>query len=251
MTHEKPREEQPAGAPDTSERFLERWSRRKLAARDAESVPPPAPESSAPSPASPAPAGEQGKASADRAPAAEPAAPLPPVESLTFESDFRAFLQPHVAEDLKRQALKKLLRDPRFNVMDGLDVYIDDYSLPSPLPSEQLRRLAHARYIFDPPPTRVNAQGHVEDVPDDEGERIAASADGGGDADHSHPAAPPPAAAGLAAAAGSGGPDVPAAHAAVDVSRASEQGSTPLQSAGSECNADDQRPSDSRRNPTR
>jgi hypothetical protein len=113
---------------------------------------------------------EDCKLSNEDMPADEPTAsaqqsPLPPVESLTFESDFRAFLQPHVAEDLKRQALKKLLHDPRFNVMDGLDVYIDDYSVPSPLEPALARALVSARYIFEPPPTRVNAQGHVEEVP--------------------------------------------------------------------------------------
>ena len=96
------------------------------------------------------------------------APPLPPVESLTFDSDFRAFMQPHVEEALKRQTLRKLLHDPRFNVMDGLDVYIDDYSLPSPLEPEVARSLMQARYVFDPPPTRVNADGYVEDVPPQE-----------------------------------------------------------------------------------
>jgi hypothetical protein len=99
--------------------------------------------------------------------------PLPPVDTLTFDSDFRAFLQPHVGEDLKRQARRKLLHDPRFNVIDGLDVYIEDSSTPSPLEPAIAAGLAQARYIFDPPPTRVNAQGHVEDVPAE-----AESADG-------------------------------------------------------------------------
>jgi hypothetical protein len=106
--------------------------------------------------------------------------PLPPVESLTFESDFRAFLQPHVAEDLKREALKKLLHDPRFNVMDGLDVYIDDYSIPSPLEPAVARALVSARYIFDPPSTRLNAQGHVEEIP--AAEAAAPGEDPGGEA---------------------------------------------------------------------
>jgi hypothetical protein len=48
---------------------------------------------------------------------------LPPVQSLTIDSDFSAFLQPEVDETLKRQALKQLFRDPRFNVMDGLRVH--------------------------------------------------------------------------------------------------------------------------------
>ena len=93
--------------------------------------------------------------------------PLPPLESLTIDSDFSPFMQPGVDEELKRSALRKLLRDPHFNVMDGLDVYIDDYSKPSPLEPELARTLAQARYLFNPPKTRVTAEGIVEDVPDD------------------------------------------------------------------------------------
>jgi hypothetical protein len=90
---------------------------------------------------------------------------LPPVESLTLESDFTAFMRPDVDPSLRRAALRKLFRDPRFNVMDGLDVYIDDYSKSEPIPPEIVQRLVAARNIFFPPQTRVNAQGHVEDVP--------------------------------------------------------------------------------------
>ncbi|MFO1283188.1 MAG: DUF3306 domain-containing protein [Burkholderiales bacterium] len=76
---------------------------------------------------------------------------LPDVDSLTFDADFSAFLQPKVDESVKRAALKKLFSDPRFNVMDGLDVYIDDYSKPDPLPPGMLERLVSARIALDPP----------------------------------------------------------------------------------------------------
>jgi hypothetical protein len=160
--------DQPDVQPAKDETFLQRWSRRKLAAASDADVKPPLPATEQPAapPASPA---EEDSASGRQSPSVGPAAgtepALPPLDSLTFESDFRAFLQPHVAEDVKRQALKKLLHDPRFNVMDGLDVYIDDYSVPSPLEPALARALEHARYIFEPPPTRVSADGHVEDVP--------------------------------------------------------------------------------------
>jgi hypothetical protein len=72
---------------------------------------------------------------------------LPPVESLTPESDFAAFMQPKVDEGVKRQALKKLFADPRFNVMDGLDVYIDDYTKPDPIPPDVLERLAQSGFV--------------------------------------------------------------------------------------------------------
>jgi Protein of unknown function (DUF3306) len=78
-----------------------------------------------------------------------PVAPvaLPPLESLTPESDFTAFMQPQVDEGVKRLALKKLFSDPRFNVMDGLDVYIDDYSKESPLPEGWLEKMEQVRHL--------------------------------------------------------------------------------------------------------
>jgi len=174
-----------------STRFsLRRWSQRKHAAahgRDAahdDVAPgknPPAkaevqaaaakPDAGAPGAMSAVPSVQRPVQSAP-APAAAaavpPAAiPLPALESLTIDSDFSPFMQAGVDEDLKRSALRKLLRHPRFNVMDGLDVYIDDYSIPSPLEPELVRTLAQARYIFDPPKVRVTADGIAEDVPDD------------------------------------------------------------------------------------
>jgi hypothetical protein len=95
------------------------------------------------------------------------AVPLPPLESLTIDSDFSPFMQPGVDEAVKRSALRKLLRHPQFNVMDGLDVYIDDYSIPSPLEPALVRTMMQSRYIFNPPKTRVTAEGIVEDVPDE------------------------------------------------------------------------------------
>jgi hypothetical protein len=85
--------------------------------------------------------------------AAQPAPELPPIDSLSFESDFQAFMRDKVDEGLRRAALKKLFRDPRFNVMDGLDVYIDDYSLEDPIPPGLLAQLQHARTTLFGPQT--------------------------------------------------------------------------------------------------
>ncbi len=74
---------------------------------------------------------------------------LPPVEKLTFDSDYRAFFHPKVSEDTRRAALKKLFSDPRFNVMDGLDVYIDDYSKTEPIPPAMLAGLRQAQKILE------------------------------------------------------------------------------------------------------
>jgi len=115
------------------EEFLSRWSRRKHEARQAETLP----EKKAPDSAAPAPGERDG-----------PAPELPPLDSLTFDSDYRDFLHPKVDEGVRRAALKKLFSDPHFNVMDGLDVYIDDYSKSEPIPPAMLAGLVQAQKIL-------------------------------------------------------------------------------------------------------
>jgi Protein of unknown function (DUF3306) len=83
---------------------------------------------------------------ADRPPA--DTAPLPPIESLTAESNFAAFMRPDVDEAVKRSALRKLFGDPRFNVMDGLDIYVDDYTRSDPVEPSLARELLF-RVPFD------------------------------------------------------------------------------------------------------
>ena len=53
---------------------------------------------------------------------------MPPVDSLTPDSDYTGFLSPGVSEDLRRLALRKLFHGPEFNVIDGLDDYDGDYT---------------------------------------------------------------------------------------------------------------------------
>jgi hypothetical protein len=155
---------------------LRRWSARKRAAVAAEGATQPIVHGAdvdavAEAVNGDAPAQPQSPVPAERAPV--PA--LPPVESLTPQSDFTPFMQPDVDPALRRAALHKLFADPHFNVMDGLDVYIDDYSKPDPISPEMVRGLLHSRYIFSPPPTQMNEAGYVEDVP---AEMIAAAASG-------------------------------------------------------------------------
>jgi hypothetical protein len=115
----------------SDDHFLRRWSKRKHQTNRGEAPPPAAVAAQA-----------QVPPSAPSAPLAEaPPAPLPDVESLTPESDFAPFMREGVPGDLKQRALKTLFQDPRFNVMDGLDVYIDDYSKPDPLPDGWLEKL--------------------------------------------------------------------------------------------------------------
>ncbi|HSD53171.1 MAG TPA: DUF3306 domain-containing protein [Burkholderiales bacterium] len=124
---------------DTKDPFLSRWSRRKVAARRGEALPEPA----APAP-TPVPAPVQAPAVA----LAEPATDLPSIDTLKgLESEYKAFMQPDVDPATRTAALKKLFGDPHFNTMDRLDVYIDDYSIPDPIPAAMLKTLSAARTL--------------------------------------------------------------------------------------------------------
>ena len=137
------------------ESFLSRWSRRKHEARREEAAesapvaeaPVEAPETSA---AADVQADTTLPASASVAPAELPPE-LPPLDSLDgLRSDYQAFLDKAVDEDTRRSALKKLFGDPHFNQMDGLDVYVDDYTQFEPMPAAMRLSLRHAReFLLD------------------------------------------------------------------------------------------------------
>ncbi|MEO6352014.1 MAG: DUF3306 domain-containing protein [Burkholderiaceae bacterium] len=80
----------------------------------------------------------------------KPLPTLADVEALTAESDYAAFLVKGVDESVKRSAMKKLFALPQFNIMDGLDIYVGDYSQPDPLPPGMLEALNHARSALNP-----------------------------------------------------------------------------------------------------
>ena len=109
----------------TDQPFLARWSQRKQEAREATPASLPADDV-----------------------ADTPVPDLPPLDELTPQSDFSAFMHPKVDADLRRAALKKLFSDPHFNVMDGLDTYVADYSQPDPLPAGMLAGLRQAQNIL-------------------------------------------------------------------------------------------------------
>jgi len=140
-----------------AEGFLGRWSQRKEAVRkgkelapepvkEAPGVPPPQPSPSGGGSlaSSPPPLGEgQGGGT----PVPDPAPTLADAQALTKDSDFTRFVRPDVAPEVKNAAFRKLFSDPHFNVMDGLDTYIDDYGKPDPIPPEMLRQLASAKFL--------------------------------------------------------------------------------------------------------
>lgn len=80
--------------------------------------------------------------------ASTPVAPtLEDVGALDRQSDFSPFVARAVAPEVRNAAMRKLFSDPHFNVMDGLDIYIGDYSLPDPLPAGMLHQMASARAL--------------------------------------------------------------------------------------------------------
>jgi hypothetical protein len=92
--------------------FLARWSRLKQQARRAQVPAPGVPQEPAPAPR-----------------IDPPPAELPPIETLTAESDFSSFMQAGVPDALRNAALQKLWRsDPVYANLDGLVEYGEDYA---------------------------------------------------------------------------------------------------------------------------
>jgi hypothetical protein len=133
---------------------------------------------------------DAGQAATGAAQAATEASPPPTLEdtrSLTPASDFRRFVAPEVDPQVKNAALKKLFTDPHFNTMDGLDVYIDDYSRPDPLPAAMLRQLASARFLklFEEDEEKSTREAQGREAVDDQAPQSVAQSDA------ADPAVPP------------------------------------------------------------
>jgi hypothetical protein len=125
------------------EPFLTRWSRRKRALERAPTEPQPPAQADAPPPE------------------------LPPIDSLTPESDFSAFMHAQVDEKLRRAALKKLFSDPAFNVVDGLDDYAEDFTKLEALAEGAAAGLEHAKRTLlgrDPDAPAPQATDTVEEA---------------------------------------------------------------------------------------
>jgi len=169
--------------------FLSRWSRRKTqVARgqplpETSSVAPPDAVSHVPTskpPTTPTAAPEATRPIDDRdatptmigtdSPVQdEPPPTLDDAAKLTPQStDFSRFVRSGVSPDVQHSALKTLFADPHFNVMDGLDVYIDDYSRPDPLPASMLRQMVQSRMLglFDDEPQTAPALGQPDPAAD-------------------------------------------------------------------------------------
>ena len=129
--------------------FLGRWSRRKTDVLQGKPLLEPLPvPSMAESPSAVAPvlqsAPVEGPA---EAPAEKKLLTLDDAKLLSKDSDFKPFMASDVGPEVRNAAMKKLFADPHFNVMDGLDIYIDDYSKSDPIPESMLRQMASAKFL--------------------------------------------------------------------------------------------------------
>jgi len=126
---------------DTPAGFLSRWSRRKADVREGRAV---VEEVRAPVVSSNANAPQGGEVAANKTAndqANQPVPTMEDVQQLNADSNFASFMSSKVAPEVKNAAMKKLFADPHFNVMDGLDIYIDDYGIPDPLPAGMLEQM--------------------------------------------------------------------------------------------------------------
>jgi len=129
------------------EGFLKRWSRLKATGSEAE-APRPAPAAPVSTPVSApvsAPITAPVPVQADAPPQDRPLPTLEDAARLTPDADFSSFVAKDVDKSVQRLALKRLFADPHFHVMDGLDMYMDDYNKPSPVSAAMLAALDHAR----------------------------------------------------------------------------------------------------------
>jgi len=84
-----------------------------------------------------------------------PAPVLPPVDSLTPQSDFAPFMNPKVEDALRRVALKKLFSDPHFNLPDPYEAYSGDWTGGEPIPEAMLASLEQMKSLLRTPPAET------------------------------------------------------------------------------------------------
>ena len=110
-----------------SGRFLERWSRLKKAAETVSTAEVPDGETL--------------------------------LANLGPDSDFGQFLRQEISEEIRRKAMKTLFAEPHFNVMDGLDIYIEDYNISEPIPEAMLAGMRQMQTLCETPEEAVEPGG--------------------------------------------------------------------------------------------
>jgi hypothetical protein len=129
--------------------FFSRWARRKAADRQGIELPEPEPvRPTVPPPAATAAPAVLADAQATLVAQDEPPTlTLDDVARLLPSDDFAPFVARGVSPEVKAAAMKKLFADPHYNIMDGLDIYIDDYTKADPIPLAMLQQLHQSKML--------------------------------------------------------------------------------------------------------
>jgi hypothetical protein len=156
-----------------SDNFLSRWSKRKLEAKEQEKQ---LENLSEPIQGGSELSIEQTPAELNRdfsgdsavAVSKEPQVdiPLPTEADLTKVEqggDIKAFMVDKVSAELKNKAFKALFSRPEFNVMDGLDIYIDDYSKFTPLSQEDIGKMTLSKQLLSRPDLELPKIGDIKE----------------------------------------------------------------------------------------
>jgi hypothetical protein len=159
-----------SGSEDSTENFVQRWSRRKRATKT------PTPDDTEPARREPRDADTHSLTNVppeNEVPALDIAA-LPPIESMTATSDVRAFLAPGVPEDLTRAALRRAwVIDPTIRDFVGLAENQWDFTKPDSVPgfgsldlTPELRRIVAGVFgdaLGQSPPDYTKTE-HIEQL---------------------------------------------------------------------------------------
>jgi len=133
--------------------FFSRWSQRKQAVKQGAPLAEPLPKTPEPISkqtnelATPPNKAMGAKDQTAQTPEPVKALTLEDVAKLTPESDFTSYMTQGVSPEVRNAAMKKLLADPHYNIMDGLDIYIGDYNTPDPMPEGMLAKMVGAQFL--------------------------------------------------------------------------------------------------------
>jgi hypothetical protein len=185
------------GVADEPAGFLGRWAKRKALAREGKPLEEPVRAVAQPVAEIPAvnttaaptvvPPAESESVQCTAPVEPPPALTLDDARALTQDSNFKPFMAQQVQPEVRNAAMKKLFADPHFNVMDGLDIYIDDYTKSDPIPESMLRQMVGAQFLnlFDDAPVASAAAPPRETADNPTTQTVAQST--------LSPEAPPPA----------------------------------------------------------
>lgn len=154
-----------------SDNFLSRWSRRKLEAKELAKTPETLPAEIQATELSSIPreaptSGVTPPVAVDVVQESASAISLPSEADLAAVEkggDIKAFMTDKVSDDLKNKAFKALFSRPEFNVMDGLDIYIDDYNKFIPLSQEDVAKMTFSKQLLSRPDLEIpEVDGHTD-----------------------------------------------------------------------------------------